>query len=60
MSKKKRDNNAFPDNEAKPVYHAPAVVDLGELARGSGKCNQGSNGAASNPFCTIGNNPSTP
>jgi len=39
--------------EAKPKYEAPAVVALGELAKGSGNCYSGS--GDSGAYCSTGN-----
>jgi len=44
MIKKNREENPFPDNKAKPAYHAPEIIALGELAKGSGQCGTGSGG----------------
>ena len=38
-----------------PPYETPIIIPLGELARGSGKCSQGSNGKTSGYNCTNGN-----
>ena len=57
MSKKKtRGKNILADEETKPAYQSPAVVALGELARGSGKCAKGSTPNQQDPTCLIGNN----
>ena len=54
--KTKIKDNDSPNKESKTAYQTPTLIDLGELARGSGRCNQGSNGSAQ-PGCVQGNNP---
>jgi hypothetical protein len=59
VNDKKKDSreNPISQNAAKPAYQSPVIVNLGEIARGSGKCNPGSNGKASGDLCIQGNNP---
>ncbi len=40
--------------EPKPLYEPPAVIDLGEIARGDGCCGQGSGNLSPDGECMAG------
>ena len=54
MAKNKKIKNIPQTSGKKPVYETPSIVILGELARGSGVCGQGSNPVGSSDSCSIG------